>query len=91
MEVPGRRQAGDRGRHRFARHALFTCDGGASVCVSWGIPAAPLPARALAGLEDRVWRRARPSEGGKRKPHPVDALLVAAVQVARPGFPRPIW
>jgi release factor glutamine methyltransferase len=86
-----RYRAGHRGRHRFARQALFTWDGGASVWVAWGIPAAPLPARALTVLEDRVWRRARPSEGGAREPHPVDALLVAAVQVARPGFPRPTW
>jgi release factor glutamine methyltransferase len=86
-----RYRAGHRGRYRFARQALFTWDGGASVWLAWGIPAAPLPARALAGLEDRVWRHARPSEDGPREPHPVDALLVAAVQVARPGFPRPMW
>jgi release factor glutamine methyltransferase len=86
-----RYRAGHRGRHRFVRQALFTWDGGASVWVCWGIPAAPLPARALASLEDRVWRRARPSEDGLREPHPVDALLVAAVQVARPGFERPKW
>jgi release factor glutamine methyltransferase len=90
-ETGWRYRAGHRGRHRFARQALFTWDGGASVWVSWGIPAAPLPARALTVLEDRVWRRARPSEGGAREPHPVDALLVAAVQVTRPGFPRPMW
>jgi release factor glutamine methyltransferase len=86
-----RYRAGHRGRHRFARQALFTWDGGASVWVFWGIPAAPLPVRALAGLEDRIWRRARPCENGAREPHPIDALLVAAVQITRPGFSRPIW
>jgi release factor glutamine methyltransferase len=86
-----RYRAGHRGRHRFARQVLFTWDGGTSVWLSWGIPAAPLPARALTGLEDRVWRGARASEHGAREPDPVDALLVAAVQVARPGFPRPMW
>jgi hypothetical protein len=86
-----RYRAGHRGRHRFARHALFAWDGGGSVWLYWEIPAAPLPARTLARLEERVWRRARPSQDGPREPHPVDALLVAGVQVARPGFPRAMW
>jgi release factor glutamine methyltransferase len=86
-----RYRAGHRGWHRFARQALFAWDGGVSVCVSSGIPAAPLPARALARLEERVWRRARPLHGGAHEPHPVDALLVTAVQVVRPGFARPTW
>jgi release factor glutamine methyltransferase len=92
LEATGwRYRAGHRGRHRFAGHAAFTWDGGATVWLVRGIPAAPLPSRALAGLEERVWSRSRPAEDGVREPDPVDALLVAAVQVARPGLPRPAW
>jgi release factor glutamine methyltransferase len=92
LEVTGwRYRAGHRGRHRLARQALFTWDGGASVWLYWGIPAAPLPARTLACLEDRVWRRARPFEDGLLEPHPVDAVVVTAVQIVRPGFARPTW
>jgi release factor glutamine methyltransferase len=92
LEATGwRYRAGHRGRHRFAGQAVFTWDGGATVALFSGIPAAPLPARALAGLEDRVWRGARPAQDGILEPTHLDALLVAAVQVVRPGFPRPLW
>ncbi|HEX2046093.1 MAG TPA: class I SAM-dependent methyltransferase, partial [Gaiellaceae bacterium] len=86
-----RYRAGHRGPHRLAGQALFTWDGGTSVALFSGIPAAPLPARALARLEERVWHGARPAADGVLEPAPVDALLVAAVQVVRPGFPRPLW
>ena len=79
------------GRSRLACAALFTWDGGASVWLHSGVPAAPLPRRALGGLERRVWAGARPGADGVPEPDPVDALLVAAVQLARPGFPRPAW
>ena len=79
------------GRRRLASAALFTWDGGASIWLHGGLPAAPLPRRALAGLERRVWAGARPAQDGVPEPDPVDALLVAAVQLARPGFPRPAW
>lgn len=86
-----RYQAGHRGRHRYAAHGAFTWDGGASAELISGIPAAPLPSRALRALEDRVWRGAKPAQDGILEPTDVDALLVAAVQVVRPGFPRPLW
>jgi release factor glutamine methyltransferase len=73
------------------RRVLFSWDGGTSVWLLDGIPAAPLPARALAGLAERVWQRARPADDGVREADPVDALVVAAVQLARPGLPRPEW
>jgi HemK-like putative methylase len=89
--TPWRYRAGHRGLHRLTGPALFTWDGGAAVTLVSGIPAAPLPARSLARLEDRLWRGARPGRDGALEPAPADALLVAAVQVVRPGFPRPLW
>jgi HemK-like putative methylase len=89
--TPWRYHAGGLGRHRFRRHSVFAWDGGASVALVSGLPASPLPSRALAALEDRIWRNAHETETGVREPHPVDAALVAAVQIVRPGFPRPAW
>jgi release factor glutamine methyltransferase len=89
--TPWRYRARRGERHRLVRQTLFTWDGGASVAVLAGLPAAPLPARALALLEDRVWRGARPAGDGVPEPADPDALVVAAVQVVRPGFRRPLW
>ena len=89
--TPWRYRAGNRGIHRFARNALFSWDGGTSVALVSGLPALPLPSRALVALERRVWRHANETPSGVREPDSVDAALVAAVQIVRPGFPRPAW
>jgi len=89
--TPWRYRAGNRGVHRFGRHSLFSWDGGTSVALVSGLPAAPLPSRALAALERRVWRHANETPSGVREPDSIDAALVAAVQIVRPGFPRPAW
>ena len=89
--TPWRYRAGDRGSHRFGRHSVFAWDGGTSVALVSGVPAGPLPSRALAALERRVWRHAKETPSGVREPDAIDAVLVAAVQIVRPGFPRPAW
>lgn len=89
--TPWRYRAGNWGRHRFVRHSSFAWDGGASVALVSGVPASPLPSVTLAGLEDRIWRNAHETSTGVREPQPVDAALVAAVQIVRPGFSRPAW
>jgi release factor glutamine methyltransferase len=89
--TPWRYRAGGRGSHRFRRHSLFAWDGGTSVALVSGLPAGPLPSRTLAALERRVWRHATETPSGIREPDPIDAVLVAAVQIVRPGFPRPAW
>lgn len=79
---------GNRGVWRLTRHASYGWDHGLVIHLHSGIPAAPLPSRALARLERLVWQRA----GGIDAPlDPAVQLAVAAVQVARPQPRRGRW
>ncbi|MGH9283786.1 MAG: methyltransferase, partial [Acidimicrobiales bacterium] len=51
-----------------------------------GVPAAPLPSRALRRLEIRLWAGARPVAGGWLEPDVEARSAFVASQAARPGF-----
>ena len=89
--TPWRYRASGHRWPRFIHHSVFAWDGGATVSLVSGVPAGPVPSRALAALEDRIWRNARDTASEVREPDSVEKALVAAVQIVRPGFPRPVW
>jgi release factor glutamine methyltransferase len=84
-------EVGSRGVWRLTRRASYGWDNGLVVHLHWGLPAAPLPSRALTRLERLLWERARPAETGISPIDPAIQLAVAAVQMARPGARRARW
>jgi methylase of polypeptide subunit release factors len=84
-------EVGSGGVWRLTRRASYGWDNGLVVHLHWGLPAAPLPSRALAPLERLLWERARPAESGASPIDPAVQLTVAAVQMARPGARRARW
>lgn len=83
-------QVGNGGLWGLTRRTSYGWDGGLAIHLHWGLPAAPLPSRALARLERIVWERAEPTEAGLR-PDPATQLALAAAQAARPGPRRSRW
>jgi release factor glutamine methyltransferase len=84
-------EVGNRGVWRFTRRASYGWDSGLAVHLHWGLPAAPLPSRALGRLERLLWERARRRESGFP---PIDAavqLALAAVQIPRPSARQVRW
>jgi release factor glutamine methyltransferase len=77
-------EVGTHGVWRLTPRASYGWDGGLALHLHWGLPAAPLPSRALARLERLVWERARRTEEGVLAPDPCVQLAVASVQLARP-------
>ena len=73
---------GNRGIWRLTRRASYGWDHGMVIHLHWGVPAAPLPSRALGRLEALVW---------ERRLDPAVQLAVASVQVARPQPRRGRW
>jgi release factor glutamine methyltransferase len=84
-------EVGNRGVWRLTRRASYGWDNGLAVHLHWGLPAAPLPSRALARLERLLWERARPAENGLPPIDPAVQLALAAIQMARPGARQARW
>jgi release factor glutamine methyltransferase len=84
-------EVGNRGLWRFTRHASYGWDDGLAVHLHWGLPAAPLPSRALARLERLLWERSQSGAAGTRSLDPAVQLAVASVQIARPHARRARW
>lgn len=63
----------------------FWWDGGAALELYWGLPAAPLPSRALDPLMKAMRQSATDSGDGIMRPEPAALLAFYAVQVCRPG------
>ena len=60
-------------------------DGGDSLELYWGLPAAPLPSGSLDRLMKALWQGAAESPEGLMRPDPAGLLAFYAVQVCRPG------
>jgi release factor glutamine methyltransferase len=84
-------EVGNRGVWRFTRRASYGWDSGLAVHLHWGLPAAPLPSRALGRLERLLWERARPGESGFAPIDPAVQLVLAAVQIVRPSARQTRW
>ena len=84
-------EVGNRGLWQFTRRASYGWDGGLAVHLHWGLPAAPLPSRALARLERILWERAQRTEAGHLVTDPSAQLVLASVQAARPGARGARW
>jgi release factor glutamine methyltransferase len=82
---------GNRGVWRVVRRASYGWDNGLAVHLHWGLPAAPLPSRALVRLERLLWDRVGPAESGFPPIDPAVQLVLASVQMARPGGRRARW
>ncbi len=59
-------------------------DGGATVSIYHGLPAAPFPASMLARLRDALWTGAEPRPDGLFEPEAAALLVHLAVQACRP-------
>jgi release factor glutamine methyltransferase len=90
-EADWRFDVGNRGVWRLARRASYGWDNGLAVHLHWGLPAAPLPSRALARLERLLWERAVPGKGDVPTIDPAVQLVLASVQMARPSARRARW
>jgi release factor glutamine methyltransferase len=84
-------EVGNRGLWRFTRRASYGWDGGLAVHLHWGLPAAPLPSRALGRLERILWERAQRTEQGILMADPSVQLALASVQAVRPDARRARW
>jgi hypothetical protein len=83
--LPWQYVIGDVGVLRAARQRVVLFPGGPAVSVMWGIPASPLPAATLRGLERALWGRPTPIRPGLLVPDDAALLVYAAVQSLRPG------
>jgi methylase of polypeptide subunit release factors len=83
LESAGWRLAlGNLGLWRATREATYVWEDGLVLRLLWGVPSAPLPARALRGLERALWRDAQPDERALR-PQPEAHVLYLAAQSVR--------
>ncbi|MGH3118099.1 MAG: methyltransferase domain-containing protein, partial [Gaiellales bacterium] len=81
-----RHALGDRGLWRLTGTVSYGWDDGTVVNLHRGVPAAPLPARALNRLERRLWSGAKRTEGVWFEPDDESRVVFLAAQAARPGF-----
>lgn len=79
-------ELGNQGLWRYVRRATYVWDDGFQLHLHWGVPAAPLPSRALSGLERLLWARASRSPSGFLEPDSESMLVYRALQAARSGF-----
>jgi release factor glutamine methyltransferase len=89
--IDWRFEIGNRGLWRLMRRASYGWDAGLVVHLHWGLPAAPLPSRALARLERLAWARAERADDGALQLDAAVQVAVAAVQLARPQARRARW
>ena len=73
-----------RGLLRLLPMEYFWWDGGGVLKLYWGLPAAPLPSRALDPLMKLMWQSATDAGDGLLQPDPATLLAFYAVQVCRP-------
>src|SRR5437763_870542 len=74
------------GLWRLTGPVSYGWDDGTIIHLHRGVPAAPLPSRALRRLEQRLWAGARPADGGWLEPDPESRVAYVVSQAARPGF-----